>query len=149
MQRHGQQRDGCLLARGQQHIHLSLAGQRVDLTGKADEIIRHAAHRRHHHHHSVSTQAMFAHTTRHILDAVCIEDGCAAEFLDNQRHRSQSNHGLHRIQFRRHRHRFYPGIGNSVFWILQPVAGHGGHHEAAFRNASSLMHLDDARQGRG
>ncbi len=44
MQRDGRQRDGRLLAGGQQHVHLALAGQRHDFLGQLDQVVGHAAH---------------------------------------------------------------------------------------------------------
>ena len=44
VQRDGRQRDGRLLAGGQQHVHLALVGQRHDVLGQLDQVVGHAAH---------------------------------------------------------------------------------------------------------
>ena len=60
VQGHGRQRDGCLLAGGQQHVHLALAGQRHDLLGQLDQAVGDAAHGGDHHDHLVALGAVLA-----------------------------------------------------------------------------------------
>ena len=44
--RHREQRDGDLLAGGQQHVHLAVGGLGGDLPGELDELVGHVPHRR-------------------------------------------------------------------------------------------------------
>ena len=74
MQRHGQQRNGRLLAGGQQHVHLAFARQLIDLAGQANKIIGHTTHGRHHHHDLVALTPILRYAIGHVLDTVRVLD---------------------------------------------------------------------------
>ena len=85
-QRHGQQRNADLLARGQQHIHLALGRVVGDLARFGDEVVGGVALGGYHHHHVVAGGVRVRHDARHIKNAVAVRDGAAAEFLYDECH---------------------------------------------------------------
>ena len=91
---HCEQRDGNLLTRRQQHVHLSRVLVRVlrDAIGQGDEIIRRVAHRRYDHDNLVARLLLAEHSLRYIHDFLCGSDRAATEFLYNKRHVSPPKH---------------------------------------------------------
>ena len=83
---HGQQRGGNLLPRGEEHIHLPLGGLFVDFGGLGDEVVGGIALGGDHHHHIVALLIGGGDNVRHIVDALGVLDGAAAELLYNQCH---------------------------------------------------------------
>ena len=80
------QRDRLLLARGQQHVHLTLIGQRRDLLSQTDELVSDSAHGGDHDNHLVALRPILGDASSDILDTLRIADGSSAEFLHNQGH---------------------------------------------------------------
>jgi hypothetical protein len=83
VQRDGRQRDGRLLAGGQQHVHLALVGQGHDFLGQLDQVVRHPAHSGDNDYDLVAFGAVFGHAGGDILDAVGVAHRRPAVFLDD------------------------------------------------------------------
>ena len=86
LQRHRRQRDGRLLAGGEQHVHLALRRRVHDLLGELDEAVGHAAHRRDHDDDLIPARPAFADAPGDVLDPLGVADRGAAVFLNDERH---------------------------------------------------------------
>ena len=82
----GQQRNGDLLTRGNQNIHLSSTGLGLDLFGQPNQAIGFATHGRNHHHHAITTIAESVDFLSDRLNTLYGADRCATVFLNNQTH---------------------------------------------------------------
>ncbi len=83
LQRHGQQRDGDLLAGGDQHVHLPRRRVVVHAVGQFDQAVGFTAHGGDHHDHLITT---FPEARHPFGDGLNAFDGAyrgAAVFLDN------------------------------------------------------------------
>ena len=83
MQGHRGEGDGGLFARGQEHVHLALAGQGHDFLGEPDEVVRHAAHRGDDDDDLVAFCAVLGDAAGDVLDALRVAHRSAAVFLDD------------------------------------------------------------------
>ena len=86
--RHGEQGDGDLLARREQHIHLSRVLVRIlrNALRELDEIIRRVAHRRDDDDDLVARLFLLQYTFGDVHDLFRGRHGAAAELLDNNCH---------------------------------------------------------------
>ncbi len=87
LQRHREQRDGHLLARRQQDVHLALRRVRINLVRQRNETVGLATHRRDDHNEVVAPSARCGDDIRDGVDALNIRDGGAAELFNDQCHR--------------------------------------------------------------
>jgi hypothetical protein len=85
VQRHGQQRDGHLLARRQQHVHLARVGRGRDLAGEAEQSVGGLAHGGDDDDRLMSRRAV-GDTARDVTDFLGVGDRRASVFLNDQRH---------------------------------------------------------------
>src|ERR1700677_2172015 len=83
---HGGEGDGGLVARGQEHVHLALAGQGHDFFGELDEIIGDAAHGGDDDDDLVAFGAVARDAAGDVFNALRVADRSTAVFLDDQSH---------------------------------------------------------------
>ena len=86
MERHGQQGDRHLLARGQQHVHLPLGRVATDRPCQAREFVGGVAHGRDHDHQVMAGLAAGGDAPGYGLDPFPIRDRGASELLNQQAH---------------------------------------------------------------
>ena len=87
LQRHGQQRDGNLLAGGQQHIHFAVGRITGDLGRFGNQVIGGIPLGRNNNNNIVALVAGVGHNARNIKDAVTILDRGTAELLYDKTHK--------------------------------------------------------------
>ena len=81
LERHGHERDALLLARGEQDVHLALAGPRVELAGLFDEFVRGVALGGEDDDEVVPLGVCVRDYSGDVPDSLGVGDGAAAEFL--------------------------------------------------------------------
>ncbi|MBF8288736.1 MAG: hypothetical protein HW381_1844, partial [Candidatus Rokubacteria bacterium] len=84
LERHGEEADRDLLARGQDHVDLPRVGGGRDGVHQGDERVGRLAHGGDHHDHPVAFRRGFGHAAGDVLDLLGVGDGRAAVFLDDQ-----------------------------------------------------------------
>src|SRR6266849_171211 len=89
VERHRRQRDGGLLAGGQQHVQLAFAGERHDFLGELDQVVGHTAHGGDDDDDLVALGAVFGDAAGDVLDARRIAHRSADVLLNNEGHGSQ------------------------------------------------------------
>ena len=90
MQGDGGQRNGLLLAGGQQHVEFALAGMLVDRFGPGDELVGDARARGNNHDQLVAFVAGGFDAFGNPLDALDVSHRGAAVFLDDSSHIERS-----------------------------------------------------------
>jgi hypothetical protein len=85
---HGGEGDGGLLARGEEHVHLTLGGLTFgrDFFGELDEVVRHAGHGGDDGDDLIARALRFQNAACAVADALWVADGGAAIFLDDEGH---------------------------------------------------------------
>jgi hypothetical protein len=86
--RHGQQRDRDLLARGEQHVHLTGGRLVADLARELEQVVGDVTHGADHRDDLISAVLAADDAASDIADALGIADGRAAVFLDDKGHAS-------------------------------------------------------------
>ena len=84
LERHGEEADGDLLARGQHHVHLARIGRGRDGLRQSDEPVGGLAHGGDHHHQPVTLRGGLGDAPGDVLDLLGVGDGRAAVLLDDQ-----------------------------------------------------------------
>jgi hypothetical protein len=87
VERHGQQRHGDALARGEQHVQLAPGGVLGDLLGQGQEVVGRVAHGGDDDHHVLARGLRRRHAVRDLADLVHVRHGRAAVLLDDDRSR--------------------------------------------------------------
>jgi hypothetical protein len=82
LQRDAQQRDGDLLAGGEQHVHLARRRAPGNFLGHFQQPVGFTGHGRDHHDHVVALLAVPDHLVGDVLDALQAANRSAAVFLD-------------------------------------------------------------------
>ena len=86
LQRHGQQPDRHLLARGDHHVVLARVGKLLHLLGQGHQLVGLAAHGRNHDHDVIALALALGHAPGDIFDAFDGTDRGAAVLLHDESH---------------------------------------------------------------
>jgi hypothetical protein len=89
-ERHGQQRNGDLLAGGDHHVEFARVGLRLNLLGQPDQPVGLARHGGEYHHHLMAEHFEFGDPLGDCADAFDVGDRGAAVFLYDECHDGSS-----------------------------------------------------------
>ena len=84
MEGHRRERDRLLLAYGEQHVHLALVRHGIERFGTRNEVVGHSASGGHDYYNFVPPVHESLYPLRDVENFVCVADGRAAVFLNDQ-----------------------------------------------------------------